>query len=285
MNFIFRTFIPLLLSISLASYSLQQIHQLSISDEQISKTKEVLYLPDGSALDILSFGYKNALANVLWFKTISYFGKHYKTDRNYEWLSHMCSLITDLNPHAEHVYSFCGTMLSWEVEDASAAYDIFSKAIESSPDYWRYYYLRGFISFYFLNDSESAKKDFIHSSKLPDAPAFVARLAASKMSLSDPEQAVTFLKQILETTEDPNQRASLEDKLKEAECKLLYRDLEVASSKFQKEKKSTPTSIGELIREGFLSNSRRYLADPFGERFYFDESDKKLKTSSWKKCT
>lgn len=202
-------------------YALHQLHELSPRENnEEEKMKEVLYIPDGTALDVLSFGYKNVLSDILWFKTVSYFGKHYKSDQDYTWLSHMCSLITDLNPHAEHVFSFCSTMLSWEVKQPKAAHALISKAIATSPYYWRNYYLRGFISMYFLDDPNGAKEDFTLAAKLPNAPAFVARLAASKMSLSDPQAAVDFLTQMLRTTEDPNQRASLEDKLHQAKSKL-----------------------------------------------------------------
>jgi hypothetical protein len=39
-----------------------------------SGTAEVVYLPDARLLRPLVLGYDNVLANVLWFRTISYFG-------------------------------------------------------------------------------------------------------------------------------------------------------------------------------------------------------------------
>ena len=94
-----------------ASSQLDRYVQLSESDEQ-----EVLYLPSGKGLEFISFGYKNFFSDILWFKTISYFGKHFGDDKNYKWLGHMCNLVTDLNPNALHVFRFCSNMLSWESE-------------------------------------------------------------------------------------------------------------------------------------------------------------------------
>ncbi|MCB0328234.1 MAG: hypothetical protein KDD70_01185 [Bdellovibrionales bacterium] len=204
----------------ISSWSLGQLHEFHSQKDEHEKVREVLYLPNGTALSVLSFGYQNVLADVLWFKTVSYFGKHYRGDKDYTWLKHMCTLITDLNPRAEEVFAFCGTMLSWEVEDPRGAHDLFTKAIHYNPQYWRYYYLRGFISMYFLENQQAAEEDFARAATLTDAPVFLARLAASKMSLSDPVAAVAFLTNMLETTEDPNQRAALADKLKQAKRKL-----------------------------------------------------------------
>ena len=64
----------------------------------------------------MALGWRNALADVLWFRTISYFGAHYRSDHTYPWLASMCDLVTDLDPRAEHVYRFAGVILPWEAE-------------------------------------------------------------------------------------------------------------------------------------------------------------------------
>jgi tetratricopeptide (TPR) repeat protein len=261
--------------------------QLQMTREQETKKtaamKEVLYLPDGTALEVLSFGYKNALANTLWFNTVSYFGKHYKSDKDYKWLEHMCDLITDLNPRAEHVFSFCSTMLSWEVNHPQPAYDILTKAIKTRPDYWRYYYLRGFVSWYFLEDVESAREDFTHGAELPDAPAFLARLAASKMSLSDPQAAIRFLTKLIETTEDPNQRASLEDKLRQTQFQLQYDSIEEKIAEYSRTFGTAPSALKELMAKGLLPNKQNAITDPYGGRFFIERETNTLKTTSGRK--
>ena len=93
-----------------ASNRLEQ--SIELSPEQVREA-EVLYLPNGTALDFISFGYRNFLADVLWFQTVNYFGKHFRTDRNYEWLAKMCDLVTDLDPGAAHAYEFAALMLAW----------------------------------------------------------------------------------------------------------------------------------------------------------------------------
>jgi tetratricopeptide (TPR) repeat protein len=180
------------------------------------KSREILYLPSGSGLDILSFGYKNALAHYLWFSTISYFGKHYQGDRNFEWLFHRCKLITSLNPKALHVYEFGSTMLSWEQKQPDQAILLLSDAIKQFPQDWRLYYLRGFTYSFFLKDEERARVDLVTASKLPNVHPIIASLAAKKVSsLNNPETAIVILKGLIASATDKQVREALQRRLKE----------------------------------------------------------------------
>ena len=76
-----------------------------------ARADEPVYLPRAEYLRPMSLGWQNVLADILWFRTISYFGEHYRSDRTYPWLAQMCDLVTDLDPRAEHVYRFAGFIL------------------------------------------------------------------------------------------------------------------------------------------------------------------------------
>ena len=226
----------------------------SAYQDQVSSEAEVLYLPDKRAVELLSFGYRNALADYLWFKTISYFGKHYERDRDYQWMAHMCDLVTELNPLADHVYLFCGSMLSWEAKNYKGAVQILSKAIEANPANWIYYYYRGFNYMYFLNDNEKARDDFIAAAKLPNAHPLVQRLAAKKISmLNNPETAIEFLTDMVKKTEDPKARDALIEKLKELRRKndiaLLTKGVEM----FTEREGRRPNSLKDLIDAGIVT--------------------------------
>ncbi len=177
---------------------------------------EVLYIPDGRGLDFLSFGYKSVLAHTLWFNAISYFGKHYREDKNYRWLEHFCNISTSLASESKDYYQFCGTMLSWEANNPDAAINIYSKAIRQFPDDWLFYYLRGFIKGFFRKDQEASKEDFILSASKPGANPIVVRLASKKIATSSgPQEAIEFLKSAIELAHDPSSKSILESRLKE----------------------------------------------------------------------
>jgi len=265
-----------------AAFSFQKLCGLrdSLQSAELS-SQEVLYLPNGRALKALSFGSNNFLADLLWFKTISYFGKHYASDKNYQWLSHMCDLVTDLDSNKRFVYEFCGTMLSWEANAPESAIKIFSKAINSFEDNWRLLYLRGFTYMYFLKDAEAAKNDFVAASKRPNADSIVARLAAKKfIDTNDPQTAIDFLTDILKQTKDPTQSKALEKRLREARYELDFETLEKAVEIFKGKNGRLPLQLQELVTQGIIGELKR---DPFGGQYFLDTNGKIASTSKVKR--
>ncbi len=211
------SFATMLLALGATSRARIEIEQ-RVPRAFAQQEEKMLYLPSGAGLQFLSFGYRSALSQLLWFNTISYFGKHFRSDQNYQWLSHMCALVTDLNPGAHHVYEFCSMMLSWESRQPEIAVSVLNKAILKDPNYWNYYYLRGIVRMIFLQQGELAKDDFVRAAKLPGAHRLVARLAAKKLALLESnETAIEFLRELIRGSNDPAMRAALERRLEQIE--------------------------------------------------------------------
>src|ERR1035437_4303199 len=102
-----------------------------------SASVELIYLPPTRFLRAVSLGYEHALADLLWFRTINYFGQHVQMDRMYPWLAHMCDVVTELDPRAEHVYHFGGVMLPWEADRVDDGIALLEKGIRNMPESWR----------------------------------------------------------------------------------------------------------------------------------------------------
>ena len=207
----------LIITLALCSFSFTKFSRLN-KNVELNSRPEILYLPSGKGLQFISFGFRNALAHFLWFQANNYFGKHFRADRNYEWLSHYCKLVTTLNQKNRDYYQFCGTMLAWEASKPQESIDIYSRAIEAYPDDWFFYYLRGFTYAFFAQDDEKAKADFVKSATLPNAHYFVARLAARKMLNSgNVDDAKEFLKEAIEMAADPSTKSVLLNRLRQIE--------------------------------------------------------------------
>jgi tetratricopeptide (TPR) repeat protein len=175
--------------------------------------REVLYLPNGTSLKVITFGYKNAFANLLWFKTVDYFGKHYASDRNYQWLAHMCDLVTTLTPNTPYVYQFCSNMLSWEANAPEQSLKILSKAVDAFPNDWRFRYFRGVTNLFFLKEPEKAREDFVAAATMPGAHTIVKRLAAKTLAQQqDPQTAIEFLENMIRQEQDLSVRKALEQR-------------------------------------------------------------------------
>lgn len=186
-----------------------------------SQMHEVLYLPKKESLDAIHFGYRNAVANILWFFTIDYFGRHYRGDHNYRWLYHFCDAVTTLDPGALHVYEFGAMMLAWEQKEPDPAIDLLSKAAQQFPDLWRIPYLRGMMFLYFKRDIDSARRDITASSLLPGAHPTVKLLAAKlRIQKGATESDVIAIESLIETTRDETIKTILKKRLEVARRKL-----------------------------------------------------------------
>lgn len=261
-----------------AAFSLSKTSDAPALDANTLEEREVLYLPSGKALNLLSLGYKNVLADILWFKTINYFGRHFRSDQKYIWLGHMCDLVTDLDPRAPGIAEFCAAMLSWEAEDPARAVKILTKAIDSRPPEYFTLYLRGFTALHFLNDLESAKKDFVAASNFPDADITVKRLAASATVLSgDPRTAITLILDLLRRATDGAQKRALEARLLDARYELDLRNIDQAAAVFFAQYQRNPGDISDLVQSGIIKSLPK---DPFGGSYYLRAEDGKAASTS-----
>jgi hypothetical protein len=143
----------------------------------VNVPSEFVYLPPSQFLRAVALRYEHVLANVLWFRTISYFGQHYHTDRAYPWLAHMCQTVTDLDPSAEDVYRFGGVILLWEADRVDDGIALLEKGACNLPDSWRLHYVLGFSYYFFKDDVDAASGELAVAARLPDQGAVQAALA------------------------------------------------------------------------------------------------------------
>ncbi|HMO01651.1 MAG TPA: hypothetical protein PKD37_03040 [Oligoflexia bacterium] len=239
---------------------------------------EVLYLPSGRALELISFGYDHAVGNYLWFHLINYFGKHYNQDQYYPWFNHMCDLITQLNRSAKFIYEFCATMLSWEIGLPEESDKIINRGLDVYSNYWRFYYLRGMNAMLFLDDQEKAKDDFILASKQPYAPNFLARIAAKKIAeLENFQVAIGFLSEMINNTNNELEKKALQEKLKQLVYDQGFVEIEKAQKFFEKSYGRKANSIRELRDAELIKGS---ITDPFGGTYYIDSQTFEVKSTS-----
>ena len=237
--------------------------RLRTADER----EELIYLPPTRFLKLVSLGYQHALADVLWFRTISYFGRHYRSDRVYPWLASMCDAVTDLDPTAQHVYRFGGLILPWEAARIDDGLALLEKGSRNLPSSWELSYMLGFSYYFFKDDLAAAGQALQHAARLPNAPSFVARLAAAVESAHRrPEGAIEFLS-ALERGTNTEIRGAIGERINEL---VLARDidaLDAAVATFQASFHRLPAQLTELVTAGMLTAIPR---EPFGGTYVVD---------------
>jgi tetratricopeptide (TPR) repeat protein len=261
-------------SVLLINWSKPELREENQKASQIEHPP--LYLPSAKYIKFVTLGFDNFFSDVLWFNTINYFGKQLKGNRDYQWLNQMCDLVTELDPKKKYAYEFCSTMLSWETKDFEASNKILTHGIENNPDYWRFWYLRGFNYWYFFDDREKAIRDMTRASQIPDAPPFVAALAASLIADSnDIENAIRFLEDMIGNSTDDNAKNALIEKLKRAYISRDIKYIENVISKYEETHDEKITDLRKLVSLGI-----KIPLDPYGKEYYVDKDTGEVKTNS-----
>ena len=201
----------------------KKIDALSSGDQ----SEKLLYLPSGTYLKPLVVGFDNLAADLLWIKAIGYFGSHYLTDKSYQWLYHILDLTTTLDPYFRYPYEFGGVILAIEREDVTQSNRLLKKGMLHHPDYWRFPFLVGFNTFFYLKNPEIAARYISRAAALPGRPAYLPKLAASLyMYTGQRETAIRFLNQMYESIEDSRLKENILQKIAEIEKGNLPKSLE-----------------------------------------------------------
>ncbi|MBI4619763.1 MAG: hypothetical protein HY739_06340 [Desulfobacterales bacterium] len=178
--------------------------------------ESLLYLPSGKFIKTAALGFDELLADLLWVKAVAYFGGHYLTDKQYDWLYHILDIVTTLDPRFEYVYEFGGIVLSIEANQIKESVALLKKGMEHHPTAWRLPFLLGFIHFYYLNDYKVAAHYIEKASFLPNRPDFLPGLAATFYTKAHtPELGIEFLTRVYNSTNDERVRRNIEKKIKE----------------------------------------------------------------------
>ena len=239
---------------------------------------EPVYLPKADYLRPMALGWRNALADVLWFRTISYFGAHYRGDHTYPWLASMCDLVTDLDPRAEHVYRFAGVILPWEANQVDAGIALLEKGLRQFPDDWMLHYHLGFHYYFFKNDIDTALTHLREATAQPDVHPSIARLAAVLAQHQyGPETTMAFLQELADNVDSNEVRRVVEDQMREAKLAADLGALQAAVDTYRQRTGTLPPSLQALVDAGILPGIPR---DPFTSGYELDPATGAVRSAS-----
>lgn len=242
---------------------------------------ELIYLPPTPVLRAASLGFEHALADVLWFRTISYFGRHYRSDRVYPWLAGMCQAVTDLDPSAEHVYRFGGLILPWEAEHIDEGIALLEKGVRNLPDSWDLRYILGFSYYFFKNDLEAASRTLRAAAMLRGAPEFLSQLAALVYAAHEgPQRAIDFLAEIDRSSVNGEMRGIIRQRIRELQLSTDIDQLESAVQEYAARFHRLPVKLEELVVAGVLASIPR---EPFGGDYVLVEGSGDVQSSLGRK--
>jgi len=240
------------------------------------------YLPSGKFLKGAALSFDEILADLLWIKAIGYFGGHYHTDKNFQWLKQILNVTTTLDPYFDDPYEFGGIVLAAELRDVDGSIAILKKGMRHVPKHHkRYWYLPFYTAFnymYYKGDYKTAAHYMEIAASFPQRPAYlpllVSRLYANT---DDPGIAIPFLEKMKERAASSEMRDELDQRIKEIRVKQHILLLTRARDSFKAATGIFPRSVEQLFEKGFI---KEIPTDPFGGRYYLDKADHSIRSSS-----
>ncbi|HVV84372.1 MAG TPA: hypothetical protein VHE35_14995 [Kofleriaceae bacterium] len=224
------------------------------------------FAPSAGAAPFVSLGYREAWADYLWMRALTYFGSDDNTASS---TRQLVEAIVALDPHFQRIYAWGGLAMSAvgtgaSEDDYLAAIHVLERGAALFPDDYRIPLYAGQIYVTNLHSDDPAKERAWQAAgarwleravRVPGAPKGMATLAAHlRTKLGQREQAIRGLRELILYTNDPAQRDKLVKKLASLQgtsSDAIDYELWVAARRFQdawdRERPELPPSSYILI--------------------------------------
>jgi tetratricopeptide (TPR) repeat protein len=213
-----------LIELLVAFAALAVLYQVSRSVEHISTRNlqlETLYLPSGSFLKCASLGYRNLAADVLWTRTVQYYGGYWMGENDLALFKHLITVITDLDPQFVFAYLFGALIIAEDLGHFDEGVAFLEKGMWANPTDWWLPFEIGFLHYVHARDFEEAMRYFRLASRLPGADDITRRFAAFVASRAGhAETSIVMWRELAETTDNANMRDLAERNIEKLEAEL-----------------------------------------------------------------
>lgn len=252
------TIVASFLLLTLFAGSVFSRRQVEKQRDNEATLEEVLYMPSGKTVKRLSLGYSALLANIYWTRAVQYFGaKHLKRARRYDLLYPLLDITTDLDPKLTVAYEYGSVFLSQQPPGGAGQPDkavaLAEKGIRANPEFWRLYFILGFVHYIDRHDPESARAAFEQGSKVPGALPWMKVMAARMAEHSkDIQTSIALWQAVYETTPDKDVKETAQSHLASLLAERDIAELQLKVDAYRRKMGVPPTSWADLIRSGFI---------------------------------
>ena len=173
-------------------------------------TQRLLYVRSPEALQRMALGFDALLADVYWIRAIQHYGGDRLESgkaRRYELLYPLLDITTSLDPYFNIAYRFGAIFLTEAPPGGPGRPDqavmLLRKGIAAQPEKWQYYHDIAFVHYWGLRDPIAAAEWFQRAARQPDAPNWLAPVAAAMLTQGSDRTSARFLwEQILGSDQD-----------------------------------------------------------------------------------
>lgn len=165
---------------------------------------ESLYLPSGNFIGELSLGYKEIVADLVWFSAVQYYGDYRMERHGLDYFTGLIDIVVTLDPNFIFAYQFGALVVSEDGGYFEDGIEILRKGMATNPTSWELPFDIAFLYYVHQVNFDIAARYFDLASRMPGAPDRVRRFAAFVYWVGgDREASLKMWQQYAETTEKP----------------------------------------------------------------------------------
>ncbi len=177
-------------------------------DAKSERTEDdVVYLPTSEALRLMAVGYDDLVADVLWLRTVTYYGEWRHGSHGIDFFRELAHRVVDLDPHFTDAYRFGALVLADDLDSFDEGIALLEKGMAEMPDEWWLPFEAGFLNYTVRFDDQEAARWFTIAAHKPNAPDIAKRFAAFVTSRAgDLNVSLELWRFVAETTRNSETR-------------------------------------------------------------------------------
>lgn len=240
-------------------------------------------LPSGKALRILSFGFSDLTADLLFIWSVQFYSSYHYSNR-YDYLERIYNTITDLAPRYSDVYIVGSWIMSLEAKDIDMAVRLLEKGSQNNPDKWIFDYEIAFYLYKYKKDYKKAEIYFKRAARHPGAPSVIKRQQAHMVYMSENlTQAWKMWMEIYETAGTAIDKESAYKHLFQIKLEIDRKQLYPYLQRYKRERGRYPANLGNLAATRWLT---AIPLDFTGQPYFYNPETGEItarKMFTWKK--
>ncbi len=166
-----------------------------------------LYLPTGRFIELASLGYRELVADFVWFQAVQYYGGYRLDQHDLQYFDGLMRIVTRLDPKFVFAYIFGAVVLASDLESYDEGIALLRQGMGNNPDNGWLPFEIGFLSYVERHDLKMAARYFDLASRLPGGGDRARRFAAFVYQRAgDVDDSIRAWEALRDTTDEPFMR-------------------------------------------------------------------------------